>query len=306
MTLMNGLQHQSSEKTPLTKLALGTAQLGLNYGVANKAGKVPQQEAREILAFAIEKGIDTIDTAVAYGDSEKVLGSLGVSDFRVVTKLGGISARSLKIRDKVQAEVEGSLERLSVSSLYGLLLHNPADLLSENGEALAATLIELKNTGLVCKVGVSVYEPQELRRVMQVMSPDLVQLPLNLVDRRFEREGLLNELHDRGVEIHARSAFLQGLLLMSLENLPKKFQRWHEIFKAWEVAKQQIPVSAIALCLAYPLSLEEVDRVVVGVDSLRQLSELLEAQRNETPTIDLSFLESNDPVLINPSKWNTL
>lgn len=287
----------------MTKLALGTAQFGLNYGVANKAGKVSHQEVREIIALAKEKGIDTIDTAVAYGDSEKVLGFLGVSDFRVVTKLGGISAGLPELRDKVQAEVERSLERLGVRSLYGLLLHTPADLFSENGEALAATLIELKKKGFFCKVGVSVYDPQELRRVMQVMSPDLVQLPINLVDRRFEREGLLKELHDRGVVIHARSAFLQGVLLMSYEKRPKWFQRWHKIFKAWEVAKQKTPVSAAALCLSYPLSLEEVDRIVVGVDSLRQLSELLEAQRIEASDLDLSSLESSDPMLINPSKW---
>lgn len=304
---MSGLRHQPSAKTPpLSKLALGTAQFGLDYGVANTAGKVPITEVCEILEFAKESGVDTIDTAMAYGDSEKVLGSLGVSDFQVVTKLGSLLADPQKVKGKVQAEVVGALERLGVTSLYGLLLHNPADLFGRGSEILMATLMELKDMGLVRKLGVSVYEPQELRRVMQVMSPELVQLPVNLVDRRFEREGLLKELRERGVEIHARSAFLQGLLLMPYEDIPAKFNRWHELMEHWDLVKQQSPFSPTALCLSYPLSLPEVNRVVVGVDNLGQLKELLSTECNEAPTVDLSFLESSDPILINPSKWNTL
>ncbi len=287
-------------------MALGTAQFGLTYGVANTAGKVPIREVQKILELARKSGIDAIDTAIAYGDSEDVLGSLGVSDFQVVTKLGGVLAGSQNVHSKVQAEVEGALSRLGSTSLYGFLLHSPADLFSKDGEILVATLISLKDMGLVRKIGVSVYEPEELRRVMQVMSPDLVQLPLNLVDRRFEREGLLNELHGQGIEIHARSVFLQGLLLMSLEDIPVKFHKWRELMKRWASVKQDTPVSPTALCLSYPLSLPEVNRVVVGVDNLGQLTELLSAECSEASNVDLSFLESTDPILINPARWNTL
>ncbi len=290
----------------MSKLALGTAQFGLTYGVANKTGKLRLQEATKILQLVRECGIDTIDTAMSYGDSDRILGSLGVSDLRVVTKLGGLFADDAKVRAKILVQVAGAMKRLGVNRIYGLLIHNSADLFGKNGEILAATLVGLRDKGLISKVGVSVYEPEELRRVMQVMSPDLVQLPLNLLDRRFEREGLLKELHSQGIEIHARSAFLQGLLLMSLEDLPAKFYRWHELMKIWDSVKQSGPVSPAAMCLSYPLSLPEVDRVVVGVDNLGQLAELLIAECNGLPTVDLSFLESNDSLLINPSKWNTL
>jgi aryl-alcohol dehydrogenase-like predicted oxidoreductase len=290
----------------LSKLALGTAQFGLDYGVANTAGKVPIKEVGKILELAGKMGVDTIDTAMAYGDSEKVLGSLGVSDFRIVTKLGGLLAGGPNVKGKVRAELENAIKRLGVNSLYGLLLHEPADLFGKDSEILVATLMDLKDMGLVRKVGVSVYEPQELRRLMCIMPPDLVQLPLNLLDRRFEREGLLRELCDQGTEIHARSAFLQGLLLTCYEDIPAKFQRWHKVMKRWDAVKQSSPLSPTALCLSYPLSLPEVDRVVVGVDNLGQLTELLQAECNEAPNVDLSFLESTDPILVNPSKWNTL
>ncbi len=287
----------------MNKLALGTAQFGLNYGVANTTGKVSLQEARRILALAATSAVNTIDTAMAYGGSEQMLGALGVSDFQVVTKLRSPTAAHPNIKDWVCGELKDALGRLRLTSIYGLLVHNPTDLFGKNGEVLVTTLMELKDMGLVRKVGISVYEPQELRRAMKIMSIDLVQLPVNLIDRRFEREGLLKELRSQGIEIHARSAFLQGLLLMSYGNLPKMFRQWHALLKAWDLVKQNSSVPVSALCLSYPLSLSEIDRVVVGVDNLGQLQELLRVERDRAHNIDLSFLESHDPILINPSKW---
>lgn len=288
----------------MSKLALGTAQFGLNYGVANTLGKVAPNEVQKILDLARKNGVYTIDTAASYGDSESVLGSIGLSDFQVVTKLSRLPTFELKIDEFVRKQLEGSLERLGLSSIYGLLLHNPEDLFNKGGKALLATLIELKSLGIIHKIGVSVYDPQELRRVMKIMPLDLVQLPLNLLDRRFERDGLLKVLHDQGVEIHCRSVFLQGFLLMSYENMPAKFHRWHKLLKDWESVKQKSSVRVSSLCLSYPLSLPEVDRVVVGVDNLGHLEELIRAEHEQLLDIDLSFLESHDPNLLNPSKWN--
>lgn len=290
----------------MSRLALGTAQFGSNYGVANKGGKVLYRQTQDILELAMKSGIDTIDTAASYGDSEKVLGSLGTTKFRVVTKLGPLLPASSSIEDTVQTKVKGALERLDLTSIYGLLIHNTEDLFGPNGKALVASLMRLKDIGLIGKVGVSVYEPQELRRVMKVALPDLVQLPLNLVDRRFARDGLLGELYDKGIEIHSRSAFLQGLLLMPLDDLPEKFHRWYPLFKRWDTVKQQSRFTQAALCLSYPLSFSEIARVVVGVDNLRQLTELLDAECQDAANVDLSFLESSDLTLINPSKWGAL
>lgn len=290
----------------MNKLALGTAQFGFDYGIANKFGKVNDRQADKILDLAIRNGIRILDTAIAYGESEKRLGKLGISDFNVVTKLPPIPDKDIDINTWVIDQLQSSLVRLRKESVKGLLLHRSQDLQGAHGSELIEALHEVKQQGLINQIGVSVYDPEELEKVTQVIEIDLVQAPLNVIDRRLETSGWLARLNKEGVEVHTRSVFLQGLLLMEQRHIPDKFTRWSDIWDKWQAKLQETGCSAYAASLSYPFSLPEVDKVIVGVDSAKQLQMLLEVVKCEKDSNDWSFMETLDPELINPSKWSTL
>lgn len=290
----------------MSKLALGTVQFGTSYGIANQSGQVSFPEARRILDMASKAKIDLLDTAIAYGDSEEVLGKIGVAEFSVVSKLPGLPPSCADIDSWVEKQVEDSLQRLGCSSLYGLLLHRSENLLGPSGKKLIAGLNRLKLNGLVRKLGISIYGPIELERVMHLLRIDLVQAPLNVIDRRLESSGWLSRLHQEGVEVHTRSAFLQGLLLMPRNKIPLKFGVWTTLWDCWTSELEENNLTAVTACLSYPLSLPAVDRVVVGVDNLYQLKELISASQIQPPHHDFSFMTSEDQMLINPLNWKAL
>lgn len=288
------------------KIALGTVQFGLDYGVSNNAGKVECSEVERILSEAKKNGIDILDTAIAYGTSEEVLGNVGVDGFRVVTKLPPLPEDQNNVAHWVTEQVRESLVRLGQKKLYGLLLHRSKDLSDSKGGQLIQALADLKNDDVVQKIGVSIYSPDELEMVCNIIKIDLVQAPLNVIDRHLQNSGWLDRLKDDGVEVHIRSVFLQGLLLMEREKIPQKFSRWSSLWDRWCEKLKVLGVSPLAASLAYPLSLEQVDQVIVGVDSAAQLSEILQAAKNVNEGPDTSFMRSADLDLINPSNWNHL
>lgn len=289
----------------MTRIALGTVQFGLPYGIANQAGQVSRSEAATMLQRAALSGIDVLDTAIAYGESEARLGEAGVQKFKLVTKLPDIPDGCKDVGAWVAEQVNGSLARLGVSAVYGLLLHRSELLLGKDGKALYQALQSLKETGLVQKIGVSIYAPSELDALALKYRFDLVQAPFNLVDHRLLTTGWLQRLKHEGVEIHTRSAFLQGLLLMPRADIPLKFAHWTYLWDRWHNWLALHPVSAIQACLAYPLLFPEIDRVVVGADSVVQLEQIVRATLSDIPD-DLPALCCEDENLINPACWPQL
>lgn len=285
------------------KIALGTAQFGLDYGISNESGIVNNAEVTEILAKSRSCGIDTVDTAISYGSSETVLGAVGVSGFKVVSKLPPIPRDTKDVLSWVSFVISQSLDRLGLASLYGLLLHHPEDLFGQHGRDLLEALRRLKNTGLVEKLGASIYDPRSLHELTDLMDLDLVQAPFNLLDRRILASGWLDKLHKNGVEIHCRSPFLQGLLLMPRKEIPRKFEKWAKAWDFWDKSTNGNLDIKIAHCLAFASSIEAIDRVVVGVQNCRQLERLVVAQNSVQPFTDLSSLITNDENLIDPSRW---
>jgi aryl-alcohol dehydrogenase-like predicted oxidoreductase len=284
------------------KVALGTVQFGLAYGIANTSGQVAHAEAKAMLDYARAEGLDTLDTAIAYGESEAVLGALGVDGFKIITKLPALPDDVQDVESWVRTQLHYSMGRLAVRHVFGVLLHRSQQLSGPRGPALASALAAIKQDGLAEKVGISIYAPDELESATKFCPIDLVQAPFNVLDRRLLTSGWLERLSHSGVEIHTRSVFLQGLLLMPQEGFPSKFlpweahwQRWHE----WLEANEIDPVSA---CLAYPLSFSQIDRVVVGADTLAQLDQLVAATKSPMPK-DLPDLTCEDEMLINPSNW---
>lgn len=287
------------------RLALGTVQFGLPYGVANQQGQVSLPEAAAILTCARRAGLDTLDTAMAYGNSEERLGQIGVQDWKLISKLPALPEQARAVERWVEEAVATCLDRLRVDSLYGLLLHRSADLLSSQGSNLYKSLVSLKQRGWVEKIGVSVYGPEELTALCSRFDFDLVQAPFNGLDRRLVTSGWLSRLQQNGVEVHGRSLFLQGLLLMPPEQRPPKFRRWQPLWDAWDSWLAETQVSPLQACLGYAWHQTSLDRLVVGVDSLGHLQEILATLGDNLPLWP-DHLSSDDMDLVNPARWVSL
>jgi hypothetical protein len=286
-------------------LALGTVQFGLPYGIANHDGQVSRSTAKAMLKLAADNGVDTLDTAIAYGESETCLGEVGTDGFKVVTKLPALPEHCVDVSNWVQEQVVLSLARLGVSAVYGLLLHRSEQLLGTNGKSLYLALQRLKEAGHVQKIGISIYDPGELSALISQYRLDIVQAPLNLVDRRLHTSGWLQRLKEEGVEVHTRSVFLQGLLLMTQAAMPAKFAPWSDLWSKWHQWLAIHNISAVQACLAYPLSFPEIERVVVGADSVSQLEQIISAAVGIAPD-DLPDLHCEAEDLINPARWSHL
>jgi aryl-alcohol dehydrogenase-like predicted oxidoreductase len=258
-----------------------------------------------MLRFASQKGVDLIDTAISYGDSENCLGELGTEGFKLVTKLPAIPEDCFDVNDWVKNELKASMARMRVTSVYGLLLHRPYQLLDIKGSALYKSLQCLKENGIVQKIGISVYSPQELDDLMPKYPIDLVQAPFNLIDRRLYRSGWLKRLKEKGVELHTRSTFLQGLLLLKKVNIPENFSSWDKFWHKWHNWLAETELSPIQACLAFSLSFKEIDKIVVGADNLYQLTQILNI-KNSFVLSEFPNLECKDENLINPTTWKML
>ena len=289
----------------MNRLALGTAQFGSSYGVANQTGQVTRVEAKSMLNLALNKGISMLDTAITYGQSEAFLGEIGVDSFKIITKLPRVPDNCINIYKWVKLQIDDALLRLGVTSIYGVLLHQPDQLLGTNGQLLYEALQSLKENSKVQKVGISIYSPNELTELLQAYRFDLVQAPFNLVDRRLLSSGWMYRMKDYGIEVHTRSAFLQGLLLMSQVNMPNKFSPWGILWDQWYRWLAEHDVSAVQACLAFPLSFSEIDRVIVGADSVRQLDQIVGAIQIQ-PVDFLPNLNCEDVNLVNPANWDLL
>ncbi|WP_145596222.1 aldo/keto reductase [Candidatus Pelagibacter sp. FZCC0015] len=290
----------------MNKLALGTVQFGLNYGVSNFYGQTNLSEASKIIKLAKEENIDLIDTAISYGVSEKTIGKIGILDFRFVSKLPSVSNINGDLDIIVEEMIKKSLHRLGIKSLYGLLIHKSQDLLGDSGCKLIYALNQIKGKGLIEKIGVSIYDPSEIDKIINLFKIDIIQAPLNIIDRRLEKSGWLKKLHNKNIEIHTRSTFLQGLLLMQQDQIPMKFNRWADLFDRWFLELKKYNLDAAQVCLSYPMSLPEVDRIVIGVNNADQLQKLIKLSKSKILNHDLSFMVSNDNLLINPSNWENI
>ncbi len=286
----------------MTQLALGTAQFGLDYGVASNSGKITLEEAHKIFSILRTRGTVVVDTAIGYGSSEEVLGEVGVGDFRVITKIPEVPQDYVSDPEWIFQAVRDSLKRLRIRSVYGLLLHRPLQLLERQGKHIHKALTYLKNEGLVENIGISVYSPLELDQVIPVFDFDIVQAPVNLLDQRLIKSGWLNRLKSLSIEVHARSVFLQGLLLMPASRRPKYFSQWETLFGKYDLWLKKNNLNPVDACLRFIFTVPGIDQVVVGVDSVEQLQQVIETIKK--PGIDVpDYLVSDQEPLVNPAMW---
>jgi aryl-alcohol dehydrogenase-like predicted oxidoreductase len=286
----------------VTRLALGTVQFGLRYGVANESGQIASAAIAAILQLAATAGLDTLDTGISYGESEANLGSVGVNGWRVITKLPSLHCDTADVDEWVETQIRGSLLRLRVEQLEAVLVHRAEDLLTERGAEYLRSLQRIKRDGLTRAVGVSVYSPNELERLCTRWCPDLVQAPYNVLDRRLLSSGWLERLRRHGVRVHVRSAFMQGLLLMSDRHRPKWFTPWNPLLNRWLAWCREHEMQPLRAALGFALAQDGIERVVVGVDSVQQLDEILRNASTAAPVLP-DDLCSQDLELIEPRRW---
>lgn len=288
------------------KLGLGTAQFGMAYGRFNRQGRPAPEAVAAILRRAGEIGIGTIDTAVLYGESEAVLGRALPPDhgFRIVTKTPRFGAAGIGAEQAaaLRAAFRSSRAKLRQERLYGLLVHDSDDLLAEGGAHLLDAMMDLKRRGEVEKIGASVYTVRQIEGLLARGGLDLIQAPMNVFDQRLIDSGMLREMASRGIELHLRSAFLQGLLLADPAALPAYFAAARPALEAFQRAARQAGREPVQAALAFLLSRPEADTVLVGVDSLAQLEKIVSGPLDPLD-LDYRAFRVTDERILDPSTW---
>lgn len=284
-------------------LGIGTAQFGMSYGIKNPDIPTPNEQVAEILKGATDLGFFFLDTAIDYGMSEAVLGKNDISKFSVISKIPQLPEEHSDLNKYVFDQVNGSLNRLNISFLDGLLLHRPLQLLGKMGPEIYDSLCCLKEEGLVKRIGISVYAPSDIEAILERYEFDIAQIPANPFDRRFETSNLIAELTGQGVSIHIRSIFLQGLLLMSA--LPKKFLRWSNEWCCWQDWLLESNQSALEACIRHATALSGAEAVIIGINSYSELKQIVAASTLE-PKLSPLAIGVLDPELLDPSRWSRL
>jgi len=278
-----------------SRIALGTVQFGLDYGISNRSGKTSPDEVSKILDVASASSIHLLDTAFSYGDSEPVLGEKHAQErFRITSKFPKISPG-----DNIRNYLQTSLKRLRTTKIYGYLAHDPDSFTVTPG--LWEELCELKRESLVEKIGYSVYTVNQLRALLNSgFTPDIVQLPYNVFDRRFESE--FSDLKELGIEVHVRSPFLQGLLFLKSKDLSIHFNPVKSRLDLLQTLLPN-PSELAAALIMFCLQNTAVDYVVLGANDHMQLKQNMEALGGDNAKSELVDLAIEDESILLPYLW---
>ncbi len=279
------------------KLALGTVQFGLNYGISNNNGEVSLAEIKKILSIATINKITLIDTAKAYGTSEKKLGEVDLSNFNIVTKLSDFN--------NIENNIEDSIKKLNIKKLYAVLVHDFNTFLSN--QQTYNNFKSSKYFEKVEKIGFSLNKVSELEYLLSNnIKFDIIQIPYNILDQRFEV--YFEELHNKGIEIHTRSVFLQGLFFMNLDRIPNNLHKLMPSIQKIHLLANCNNITVEKLALNFAIRNKYINRVVIGVTSLFELElnikSLDEFENAENIYNHLLELKVDDENLVLPMNWN--
>lgn len=299
-----------------SKLGLGTVQWGMAYGITNQSGMTPLSEIKACLRLAEQYGIQLLDTAYAYGQSEIMIGEQlkeGSTThdkpfrFQIVTKTFPLRVKEITQTqvNQVKQAFAQSRQRLHAQQIYGLLVHTANDLLARGAAALWDFLEEIKAQGQVRKIGVSVYSPSQLEQILEHYPIDIVQLPFSLYDQRFRKAQIFQYLKQKKIEIHARSIFLQGVLLIVAQQLPSYFSSIAQHQQNLHQQLYQLGLTPLQGCLQYAFAQPEIDRLIIGCESAVQLDAIIHACQNSHPDIVETgrHYGIEDEKILHPSYW---
>jgi len=281
------------------KLAIGTVQFGIHYGINNRNGIPDDIDVSEILDLSIKNNITHLDTSISYGNCEERISKLAGNRFNIITK-----SRNVKSSEELAASFSSSLRSLNSERVHGFLFHN-ADNLIDNNE-LWNLLVKLKNDKKVANIGYSVYGTSQIDYLLEKgFIPDIIQLPYSLLDRKFE--SYFVKFKELGIEIHVRSVFLQGLYFMDSKRLPKKLLPLEKYLDCINSICKKFGISVGELALNYVYDNKHIDKVIVGVDSLDQMKENIDVIKSWKSNEEINQLIGNIKVkeqhLLSPANW---
>ena len=281
----------------MNKYVIGTANFGRNYGLFKK--KVNKNEVSKILRLAKKLKIQLVDTANFYGNAEKILGKSKYKNFKYITKIK-VSKNHIKKPIYLKKLILNSIKNLKIKQIYAVLIHNPFFLKIDRKKNVLKILEELKKEGYIKKIGASIYEKNEIKFLLKNFKLDIVQLPHSIFDRRFSSSGIMRKLKNKDIEVHIRSIFLQGSLLK--KNKSTSFSKWKKLYRTfgeWVISKK---ISNLQACVKFVISQKNIDKIVIGVDSAKQLSEINKIKKTKNLTFP-NFVPENEKKLINPKYW---
>ena len=235
-----------------------------------------------------------MDTAKNY-NNESVLENLNLKKWNIITKLNYNDNQDKDYLKKFK-------KKLKIRKIYGILIHlnKTEEILKKKNKIFYKELIKLKKEKIVKKIGFSIYTLKDLDLVLSNFKVDIIQCPINIFDKRFEKSGLLKKVKKKNIELHARSIFLQGLLLQNTKNIPKRFNNYKNLFKKWDAYLQKQKVNKLEACLYYVSKIKEIDKITIGVDNFDQFKNIFLAIRK------IEKLKLPDFKLKNISKYNNL
>ena len=302
----------------ISKITLGTAQIGFDYGIANVGGKPDFQKATKLLKFAWDNEIYTFDTSPGYGDSENIIGSFISKELKnnskeifVITKLLKVNLKKKlnfkNLTNYIREQINQSFKNLKIKKIPIYLLHHGPDIFLKNGLVIEC-LNEIKNEGLIEKFGISIYNPNEVEASLNFKEIDVIQVPINIFDNRIIKTGLLNKLEKNNYLIFARSIFLQGLFFINPKSLPKYLELAKEPLKQLRNLAEEFKMNPAKLSFLYVRDLPGITSLIIGSEKIEQISnniKFLEEQPLEREIfnrINENFSEVSEKI-INPSLW---
>lgn len=281
------------------RLVLGCARFSGKYGV-NSRKDIGFTELRKIFVKN-KKFIKEIDTAITYENANKKLSKIPLNKIRVSSKIPKLDLSEKTYETKIIKKVKNHAKHLNIRKFEVLYLHEPKQILKKSGWKVIKVLKKIKKLKLTRKIGITVYTPKELKNMVKKFKPDVVQIPINILDRRFLKSELLKFLKKKDIKIYVRSIFLQGLLVKNFSKLPGYFNKWKKIFislKKWSDNKK---LSKVETCLSICKFLPKKSKIIFGVENDIQFKDFLKSIKIKSFPPKKIF--SNDEKLINPSKW---
>jgi len=282
------------------KIIIGTANFAQGYGINNSKGFTLEQ-INNLNKVASKNFIKEIDTAFSYKGVEKIIGKSQFKNYKIYTKIPEIKLSQFD-KKFVGQLVNKSLRRLKKNKLYGVFFHGVKNLMSIKGDKFYKDLLILKKKKIIKKVGVSVYSPTELKIVIKKYKFDMVQIPVNIFDRRFLKKNFLKKIKDKNIEIHARSVFMQGILLQKKNNRNKYFKNWKKLFLRWDNWNNDCQRKKVETCLNFLKNLKYVDKLVVGVSNTQELQEIINVIKNKKKSFPRNIFSSSKK-LLEPRLW---
>ena len=284
------------------KLIIGTAQFSGNYGINSVKKKISFYDKKNLLRCASKSKIKDLDTAVSYKKVHRDLGRVGVNKFKINTKLPKIKTYNINYEKWINGNIAKTLAELKLKKIESILIHNQKDLNIKNREKYILGLKKIKQKKLVKKIGISLYNIKDIFRILKFWKPDIIQIPYNIFDRRIEEKNILFFLKKRGIEIHARSVFLQGLL--ANKRRPKKFNKWSKYFDKWFDWCENNSIEPFKAAYLFANANKKIDKIIVGFENISQLKKLVNIKNDKK--IKFPKINISDRTLLNPFNWKKI